>query len=180
MSVNAQPAPGPLQEPGPESDTEWSPKMAYPVVFSLVGLAGIGFGLVALISGASRIPALVLILAGAVLLLMGLDQFRRMPRLQLLPDGLIYFGFRGRTFVERELVHEVRLLRGRRRGVASLLRIEYFRDHAAAEHAEARREKGEMPDGELLMLSAIELGGDPREVASRLGTAGFTVVDATH
>jgi len=174
--VNAQPSPGPTQEPGPEFDTEWSPRMAYPVVFSLVGLAGIGFGLVALISGASPVPAIVMLIAGALLLVMGLDQFRRTPRLQLLPDGIIYFGMRGRTFVERELISEVRLLRGRRRGVASLLRIEYHPDHASAARA---AQSDELPDGELMLLSAIELGGNPREVADTFARAGFTVVDAT-
>lgn len=167
---------GDIPNPAPELDTEWSPKLAYPVTISVLGLVGIGSGLVTLISGGTTLSSVVLLFAGTILLLMGLDQFRRTPRLQLLPDGLIYFGLRGRRFIESELVHEVRVMRGRRRGVAALVRIEYFRDYAEAQ----RQRESEGPiDGELLLLSRTEIGGNPREVAQVLAEAGYDVIDAT-
>lgn len=174
MTTNS--APDDVPTPAPEVDTEWSPKLAYPVTISVLGLVGIGSGLVTLISGGGTLSSVLLLVAGAILLVMGLDQFRRTPRLQLLPDGLIYFGLRGRRFVESELVHEVRVMRGRRRGVAALVRIEYFRDHAEA--LKQRDSEGPV-DGELLLLSRTEVGGNPREVADVLAGAGYNVIDAT-
>lgn len=174
--MTTNPAAGDVPNPTPELDTEWSPKLAYPVTISVLGIVGIGGGLVTLMSGGGTLSSVLLLLAGAVLLLMGLDQFRRTPRLQLLPDGLIYFGLRGRRFIESELVHEVRVMRGRRRGVAALVRIEYFRDHANAQ--EQRDSEGPV-DGELLLLSRTELGGNPREVAQVFAEAGYDVIDAT-
>ena len=169
-------AAGDIPNPAPELDTEWSPKLAYPVTISVLGIVGIGSGLVTLISGGTIVSSVLLLLAGTILLLMGLDQFRRTPRLQLLPDGLIYFGLRGRRYIESELVHEVRIMRGRRRGVAALMRIEYFRDHAEAK----RQRSAEGPvDGELLLVSRTEIGGNPREVAQILAEAGYDVIDAT-
>ena len=89
---------------------------------------------------------------------------------------MIYFGLRGRRFIESELVHEVRVMRGRRRGVAALVRIEYFRDHA---DARTQRESAGPVDGELLLLSRTEVGGNPRDVAEVLAGAGYDVIDAT-
>lgn len=161
----------------PHLDTAWSPKLTYPVVISLLGLIGVGTGVISLATGGVSFAGVLLVLFGVLLLAIGIDQFRRTPRLQLLPDGLIYYSLRGRTFIERELVHEVRLLRGRRRGVAALIRIEYLRDHE-----DARRQRAaEGPvDGELLMLSRTEIGGDLYDVADVLERAGYRVVDGTH
>lgn len=166
-----------LPERDPNIDTAWSPKLTYPVVISLLGLIGVGTGVIYLTIGASTISSVFLIVIGALLLVIGIDQFRRTPRLQLLPDGLIYYSVRGRIFIERELVHEVRLLRGRRRGVAALLRIEYLRDN---EDAEKQRTTDGPVDGELLLLSRTEVGGDLHEVAEVLERAGYRVVDDTH
>lgn len=165
------------KEPDPTFDTEWSPKLAYPVVVSMLGLVGVGLGLISIINGQATFSTWLIVILGAFLLTIGIDQFRRTPRLQLRPDGLIYYGLRGKQFIARDLVHEVRLLRGRRRGTVGLIRIEYFADGADAQQ---QRASADLVDAELLMLSRTEVGGNPLEVGEVLSDAGYRVINDYH
>lgn len=162
------------KEPDPAIDTEWSPKLTYPVMVSILGFIGIGFGLIGIANDQAGLSTWLIVVLGAVLLVIGIDQFRRTPRLQLRPDGLIHYGIRGKRFIPRELVYEVRLLRARRRGVAGLIRIEFFRD---ADDASRQQASNEPVDAQLVILTRTEVGGHPLDVADVLSAAGYRVIN---
>ena len=133
-------------------DSRWGPPTAGIIALGALG-AVMAVGCVAL---AADPPGRILAGIGAVgLLVFAAGSWRARPRLAITGDGLVYRGWlRTRTL---------------RRSDIELIRITEFRRWGR----KVRLLEIDLPDGQLLVLSRWDLGGDPVAVLDALTDAGY-------
>ena len=133
----------------------WSPGAMWPALHIALGLGLLATGLL------RRDPLAVLLTGAAalVLVLAGVSQLLRRPRLEVVDGLLAIKKLRGVVFVPREEMVEVRALGVTRWGMRQhLMRVEYVDDRGHEQ---------------LDVFTRGDLGADPRDVVETLIDLGF-------
>ena len=133
----------------------WSPEALWPALQIALGLGLVATGLL------RRDPLAVLLTCSAALVLVvaGVSQLLRRPRLEVVDGLLAIKKLRGVVFVPREEMVEVRALGVTRWGMRQhLMRVEYVDDRGHEQ---------------LDVFTRGDLGADPRDVVETLIDLGF-------